>query len=199
MWRLGGSSKTLLVLLLACLAASSDGALRRRPKQQPAKAKLLKVPTLSQGVHNLFVTLHREPRPELAEPFSEFLPKCMAQAKNVTAINDMAYTDTMLRTNLEIECDLERQFPTVSEDGFASHEACVDFADKLHKARMQEIRTRSEDGYEKFCAAYHLHLYPDKEPPKPVKKKSAAFARALPSGSAAAACLVAVGLSRFLQ
>jgi len=130
--------------------------------------------SLRVAVHTLLAGLRKK---QEKEPYDQFLARCLEQAKAVVAENDKSYTDINLEANLLIECDLDREFPTVHEDGFKSHAECQNFAKKLHQARFQELRHNKTDGYKDFCAAYYIHTYPETpKVQKPVKKSNAALA-----------------------
>lgn len=98
--------------------------------------------------------------------WSAYLPACLAHVKKVVSAVDRSYTDIQLETVLKQECWLDKKFPKSQEDGFEHQKACLDFAERLVRARATELETGSVAGYEKFCELYYEHkggVIPGKE------------------------------------
>lgn len=161
------SSKKAVPLVKENVTAAVSAAATRRAAKNHGKAG-----GFEGAVHSLLVGLRKKPE---KEPYSEFEARCLEQAEAVVQENDQSYTDINLETNLLNECELERQFSSVHEDGFHSHSECQRFAKKLHEARKRELLDHKDvEAYENFCADYYLHIYPEeKAPPKPPKKSAA--------------------------
>lgn len=90
-------------------------------------------------------------------PWNMYLPGCLAHVKNLVSALDRSYTDVQLETVLKQDCELEKEFPQSQEDGFEHQEACLQFAERLVKARDTELETGSVKGYEEFCQLYYIH------------------------------------------
>lgn len=102
--------------------------------------------------------------------FEVFLEGCLVHTAEMVQQIDRSYTDMQLKTVLENECSLSKEFPTIYDTGFEHHKACVDFASKLTDARFQELNTGSTKGYKEFCTKYYEHKV-GKVPLKEVEEK----------------------------
>jgi hypothetical protein len=89
----------------------------------------------------------------------EFLERCTEHVQDLVRTLDRGYTHAQLQKLLESECKLARQFPETHGTNFHSHEACMHFAEKLTKARFDELENgTSADQYIAFCANYFDHI-----------------------------------------
>lgn len=84
-----------------------------------------------------------------------FLPKCLAHTTAILQQIDKSYTDMQLKTVLQNECKLSKEFPATYDDGFKSHDSCMAFADSLTEARFKELADGSTKGYTKFCEKFY--------------------------------------------
>jgi len=90
---------------------------------------------------------------EAQEPLQDFVPRCVPHVKSLVS---KLGKDNAVATLLH-ECDVARsKGPGAS--GFRSHEACLEFSERLARCRTQEIETGKVDQYEAFCREYHQHL-----------------------------------------
>lgn len=88
----------------------------------------------------------------------EFMPKCLAHTEQLVKTIDQEYTDEQLESVLVHDCELTREFPNSHKASFASHEACLEFAEKLTKCRHEELETGKDECYTTFCEDYYTHL-----------------------------------------
>jgi len=91
------------------------------------------------------------------ESKEEFMPKCLAHVKELVHTVDRHYTDAQLETVLKNECQMSKEFPNTHSSNFHTHEACMEFAEKLTDARMKELETGETAQYKDFCAEYYEH------------------------------------------
>jgi len=119
-------------------------------------------------------------RDQALPPYKEFKSSCVAHVKEVVQSVDRAYSDMQLQPVLEQECEFDEKFSSM-ESGFDKQEACKKFAKHLTDARMKELETGSQEGYEQFCDKYYVHRggtipaekpKEPKEPKKPEEKKA---------------------------
>lgn len=87
----------------------------------------------------------------------EFLPSCLVHTAEIVQEIDESYTDEQIKMVLQNECFLSKQFPTVHDNGFKSHAACMTFAESLSVARHEELADGSTDGYKTFCEDFYSH------------------------------------------
>lgn len=126
--------------------------------------------------------------------FRQFLPACMEHLKTLVHKVDASYTDVQLETVLETECEHEKNFPLVYEDGFQKTSHCKDFACLLVDAREAELR---KDGwvvaYNKACEAYWFLQHPKK-----VEQKAPVFNdETMPAVSTTLLCIINLTLQYF--
>mmetsp|Transcript_2090 Transcript_2090/g.4753 ORF Transcript_2090/g.4753 Transcript_2090/m.4753 type:complete len:226 (-) Transcript_2090:164-841(-) len=100
----------------------------------------------------------------------KFLDSCLLHVRRLIGSLDRSYTDENLMRVLKHSCQHSENFPSVYEDGFKHSEACNDFAEQLHAARMKELENSTSTlGYSKFCADYYAHLLGGSATPVKVK------------------------------
>jgi len=87
----------------------------------------------------------------------EFLPSCLVHTAEIVQEIDESYTDEQIKMVLQNECYLSKQFPTVHDNGFKSHPACMRFAEDLSRARHEELADGSTEGYKTFCEDFYSH------------------------------------------
>jgi hypothetical protein len=95
--------------------------------------------------------------PQKLPPLKEFLPSCLSHTAEIVQTIDRSYSDQQIQFALQNQCTLSKQFPTVVEDAFRNHKACMDFAEQLSTARHGELADGSTDGYNKFCHDFYRH------------------------------------------
>jgi len=111
---------------------------------------------------------------EPTDEFKAFLPGCLQHTNQTIQMIDRSYTDAQLKTVLQNECLLSKEFPLTKKSGFHSHSKCMDFADKLSAARNAELKDAKFTGgnlfkpvfsmgklatgcYNSFCESFYEH------------------------------------------
>lgn len=143
------------------IKAAEDAA---KPKATKAKkAKMVNKPAKKE----------KKSKEEAHPGLKAFMPKCLVHTAKMMQQVDGSYTDLQLKTVLQNECKLSKQFPTVYDDGFKTHDSCMAFADSLTEARFDELADGSTKGYTKFCEKFY-QLEVAKEGKKKVGKEDSA-------------------------
>lgn len=89
---------------------------------------------------------------------TDFLTRCSAHVSELTQTLDRSYTNVQLSKLFAEECRLTGQFPLTHESHFRSHQACMEFAEKLANARTTELNDNKTSGqYLLFCGEYYDH------------------------------------------
>jgi len=164
-----------LTLITAVAAASherSQGALRTgsppstNAKLEPALVKAVELhlalsiegkEAMRELLHDLMVNADFGVTKGKKETIKEFMPKCLAHVNKLVHTIDRSYTDMQLKSVLQQECLLSKEFPASHPSKFQSHEACMKFADQLSAARMKELETGETAQYKTFCKDYYEH------------------------------------------
>lgn len=90
-------------------------------------------------------------------PYKKFKLACLRHVEKLVSKNDRSHTDVHLERELLQQCDLEKEYPLTSQDGFEDPDACRDFASILVKARNANLKDGNLGGYEYFCGRYYMH------------------------------------------
>jgi len=164
-----------LTLITAVAAASherSQTALRTglppstNAKLEPALVKAVELhlslsvegkEAMRELLHDLMVNTDFGVTKGKKETIKEFMPKCLAHVNKLVHTIDRSYTDIQLKSVLQQECLLSKEFPASHPSKFQSHEACMKFADQLSAARMKELETGETAQYKTFCKDYYEH------------------------------------------
>jgi len=93
---------------------------------------------------------------EPTDEFKAFLPGCLQHTNQTLRMIDKSYTDAQLKTVLQNECLLSKEFPLTKKSGFHSHSKCMDFADKLSAARNAELKDVKFMGGNKFNPVFSM-------------------------------------------
>merc|ERR1719235_124534 len=126
------------------------------------------------------------------EPSREWMNHCIDYTHDLCASIDRGNTDLQLLPLLKEQCELEKEFPGVYEDGFKTKDACEDFAERLVLARDRELRNEVVEGkrhYEGFCEHYYAHITGEDRKKTEAKKSGVAASSTL----AMAALLATIG------
>jgi len=99
---------------------------------------------------------------EVAPDSKSFMDACLVHTAEMIDKVDQSYTDVQLKTVLENECHLAKEFPLTYTTNFDDHQACMDFASFLADARREELDSANHTntkGYTEFCAKFYQDKY----------------------------------------
>lgn len=97
------------------------------------------------------------PKREALVPYTKFKPACVGHVQRLVSRNDRSHTDVHLDRELLHQCELEKEFPLTSQDGFEDAGACREFASMLVAARDASLKDGSPRPYEDFCGLFYVH------------------------------------------
>jgi len=101
----------------------------------------------------------------------EFVSACLDHTHKMVENLDRSYTDMQLKTVLENECHLSKEFPLSHNSHFDTHEACMSFAETLTEARHEELADKGDTkGYKTFCQKFYETQVKDKSAPLSAEK-----------------------------
>eukprot|EP00930_Biecheleria_cincta_P016528 TRINITY_DN1340_c0_g1_i1.p1 TRINITY_DN1340_c0_g1~~TRINITY_DN1340_c0_g1_i1.p1 ORF type:complete len:325 (-),score=63.86 TRINITY_DN1340_c0_g1_i1:25-999(-) len=94
-------------------------------------------------------------------PWQEFLPSCREKLKHLVKVAEASYSRPQIEVVLESECELDREFPSVRDRFFDRRKECKDFAHKLAKARVAEVKGET-NAYDGCCKLWWKEAHEDK-------------------------------------
>lgn len=92
-------------------------------------------------------------------PPTNFLETCREHAKQFSVrLGGRGYDGLHVNSVSETDCWFNQMYPDTQRDGSANLAACKEFATKLWRARENELRTNSTEGYAKLCSDLYEQL-----------------------------------------
>eukprot|EP00930_Biecheleria_cincta_P016529 TRINITY_DN1340_c0_g2_i1.p1 TRINITY_DN1340_c0_g2~~TRINITY_DN1340_c0_g2_i1.p1 ORF type:complete len:304 (-),score=71.17 TRINITY_DN1340_c0_g2_i1:475-1386(-) len=82
--------------------------------------------------------------------WQEFLPSCRKKLRHLVEVAEAAYSRPQVEVVLESECELDREFASIRDRFFDRRKECKDFAHKLAKARVAEVKGET-GAYDDCC------------------------------------------------